>query len=81
MRGSSQFLLGGLVMIAVGFTLYIGLVLLQAAGILGSLAFGIASGIPGLFVLVAAFFFVHAWSMRKSERMMSSGTPLSPPIR
>ena len=42
-------------MIAVGFTFYITLVLLQAAGGLGSLAFGIASGTPGLFVLVAAF--------------------------
>ena len=81
MRGSSQFLVGGLVMIALGLTLYITLVLFQAVGDLGSLGFGIASGAPGLFVLVAALFFAHAWSMRKSERMLSSGSPLAPPIR
>jgi lipopolysaccharide export LptBFGC system permease protein LptF len=79
MRRSSQFLVGGLVLIALGLAFYLALVLLQAAGDLGSLAFGLASGTPGLFVLVAALFFAHAWSMRKSERMLSSGDPLPPP--
>lgn len=81
MRASSQFLMGGLVLLAVGFAFYVALVLLQAAGDLGSLAYGIALGTPGLFVLVAALFFAHAWSMRKSEQMVNSGTPVPPPPR
>lgn len=67
-------------MIAVGFAFYIVFVLLQAAGDLGSLAFGIAFDASGLFVLVAALFFAHAWSMRKSEQLLMSGAPPTPPL-
>jgi len=80
MRRSSQFLIGGFVLIAVGLVFYVALVLLQAAGDLGSLAFGIALDTSGLFVLVAALFFAHAWSMRKGEQMLSSGASLPPPL-
>lgn len=77
MRASSQFLVGGLVLLAVGLALYIVFVLLQAAGDLGNFILG-----PfGLFVLVALLFFAHAWSMRKSEQMVNSGTPVPPPPR
>ena len=77
MRGSSQFLMGGFVLLAVGFALYIVLVLLRAAGDLGSFILG-----PfGLFVLVAVLFFAHAWSMRKGEQMVNSGARVSPPPR
>ncbi len=78
MRSSSQFLVGGFVMIAVGLAVYVALVLLQAAGIQVTFSLGILS----LFVLVALFFFAHAWSMRRSEQMLSSGASLpSPPAR
>jgi hypothetical protein len=79
MRRSSQFRVRGLVLIALGFAFYLALVLLQAAGDLGSLAFGLASGPPGVFVGVAALFFTQAWSMTKGERMLGSGNPLPPP--
>ena len=79
MRRSSQFLVGGFVLISVGLAFYVALVLLQAAGDLGSLALGIALDTSGLFVLVAVLFFAHAWSMRKSEQMLSSGASLPPP--
>ena len=51
MRSSSQFLVGGFVMIAVGLAVYVALVLLQAAGIQVTFSLGILS----LFVLVACF--------------------------
>lgn len=72
MRGSSQFLVGGFVLLSVGLALYIAFVLLQAAGDSGSF-------ILGPFILVAMLFFAHAWSMRKSEQMVSLETSLSPP--
>lgn len=78
MRRSSQFLVGGFVMIAVGLAFYVALVLPQAAG--NQIPFTL--GPFSLFVLVAVFFFAHAWSMRKSEQMLSSGASLPPtPIR
>ena len=82
MRGSSQFLVGGFVLLAVGLSLYIAFVLLQAAGDLGPLILGpFILGPSGVFVLVAMLFFAHAWSMRKSEQMVSSGALLPPLIR
>jgi hypothetical protein len=53
MRRSSQFLVGGFVMIAVGLGFYVALVLLQATGNQVPLTLGPLS----LFVLVAGFFF------------------------
>ena len=64
-------------LIAVGLAFYVALVLLQAAGFQATFTLGILS----LFVLVALFFFAHAWSMRRSEQMLSSGAPLPPPTR
>ena len=53
MRGSSQFLRGGFVLLAVGLGLYVAFVLLPAAG--GLAPFTMAP--TGLFVLVAVLFF------------------------
>jgi hypothetical protein len=62
-------------MIAVGLAFYVTVVLLQAAGNQVSFTLGPFS----LFVLVAVFFFAHAWSMRKSEQMLCAGDSLPPP--
>ncbi len=75
MRRSSQFLVGGFVMIAVGLAFYVALVLLQTASNQVTFPLGPFS----FFVLVGVFFFVHAWSMRKREQMLSSGASLPLP--
>jgi lipopolysaccharide export LptBFGC system permease protein LptF len=75
MRRSSQSLAGGFALIAVGLIFYAALVLLQVAGNQIPVTFGPLS----LFILVALFFFAHAWSMRKSEQILSPGATLPPP--
>ncbi len=73
LRASTQFVVGGLVMFALAFAFYIAAVLLQATGALG--LFFLTP--VGPFVLIALFFFAHAWSMRKSERAVNLDDPVS----